>query len=188
MKIKINKLYTKSGDKGKTYLADGSCTEKHSLRVLAYGDVDELNSCFALLCAEDKENFFKSEMFKIQQMLFDIGAELATPNKPKEACVIENNDIEKIEKLIDRNLENLPELNSFIIPGGSKLNASIHLARTVCRRAERSISALSEQEELNSNILIYLNRLSDYLFACARREAFIAKRDELLWVKKENRE
>lgn len=187
MKIKINKLYTKSGDKGETHLADGSKTEKHNTRVLAYGDVDELNSCFAILRAEDEDDLFKDEMFKIQQMLFDIGAELATPNKPLESCVIENNDIEKIEKLIDSSLENLPELNSFIIPGGSKLNASIHLARTVCRRAERSISALSEKEEVYANILIYINRVSDYLFACARKEAFLSNRNELLWVKKENR-
>lgn len=187
MNIKINKLYTKSGDEGLTYLANGKKTKKYSLRVTAYGEVDELNSTLALVIAEDLKNLFTNNILNIQSFLFDIGGELATPDKPIENCVIEKTDIEELEKLIDENILNLPELRSFVIPGGSKLNSVLHLSRTVCRRAERSLWKLMEEEKINSNLMIYLNRLSDYLFGCCRTEAYNSNRAEMLWIKKEGR-
>ena len=177
--VKLNKIYTKTGDDGSTGLADGSRVLKHSLRPQAYGTVDELNASLGLvfLCLDNKkdENVFndiKVLIRGIQNDLFDLGADLSTPiSKAKQSYKplrITENQIKKIEEKIDEYNNNLKPLNSFILPGGSEAASLIHLSRTIARRAERDVSLLSSEEEINKNSLVYLNRLSDLLFVLSR--------------------
>jgi len=177
--VKLNKIYTRTGDDGSTGLADGSRVLKHSLRPQAYGTVDELNASLGLvfLCLDNKkdENVFndiKILIRGIQNDLFDLGADLSTPiSKAKQSYKplrITENQIKKIEEKIDEYNNNLKPLNSFILPGGSEAASLIHLSRTIARRAERDVSLLSSKEEINKNSLVYLNRLSDLLFVLSR--------------------
>ena len=177
--VKLNKIYTRTGDDGSTGLADGSRVLKHSLRPQAYGTVDELNASLGLvfLCLDNKkdENVFndiKVLIRGIQNDLFDLGADLSTPiSKAKQSYKplrITENQIKKIEKKIDEYNDGLKPLNSFILPGGSEAASLIHLSRTIARRAERDVSLLSSEEEINKNSLVYLNRLSDLLFVLSR--------------------
>ena len=177
--VKLNKIYTKTGDDGSTGLADGSRVLKHSLRPQAYGTVDELNASLGLvfLCLDNKkdENVFndiKVLIRGIQNDLFDLGADLSTPiSKAKQSYKplrITENQIKKIEEKIDEYNDELKPLNSFILPGGSEAASLIHLSRTIARRAERDVSLLSSEEEINKNSLVYLNRLSDLLFVLSR--------------------
>lgn len=177
--VKLNKIYTRTGDDGSTGLADGSRVLKHSLRPQAYGTVDELNASLGLvfLCLDNKkdENVFndiKVLIRGIQNDLFDLGADLSTPiSKVKQSYKplrITNNQIKKIEEKIDEYNDELKPLNSFILPGGSEAASLIHLSRTIARRAERDVSLLSSEEEINKNSLVYLNRLSDLLFVLSR--------------------
>ena len=177
--VKLNKIYTRTGDDGSTGLADGSRVLKHSLRPQAYGTVDELNASLGLvfLCLDNKkdENVFndiKVLIRGIQNDLFDLGADLSTPiSKAKQSYKplrITENQIKKIEEKIDEYNDELKPLNSFILPGGSEAASLIHLSRTIARRAERDISLLSSEEEINKNSLVYLNRLSDLLFVLSR--------------------
>lgn len=177
--VKLNKIYTRTGDDGSTGLADGSRVLKHSLRPQAYGTVDELNASLGLvfLCLDNKkdENVFndiKVLIRGIQNDLFDLGADLSTPiSKAKQnykPLRITENQIKKIEEKIDKYNDDLKPLNSFILPGGSEAASLIHLSRTIARRAERDVSLLSSEEEINTNALVYLNRLSDLLFVLSR--------------------
>ena len=177
--VKLNKIYTRTGDDGSTGLADGSRVLKHSLRPQAYGTVDELNASLGLvfLCLDNKkdENVFndiKVLIRGIQNDLFDLGADLSTPlSKAKQnykPLRITENQIKKIEEKIDEYNDELKPLNSFILPGGSEAASLIHLSRTIARRAERDVSLLSSEEEINTNALVYLNRLSDLLFVLSR--------------------
>ena len=177
--VKLNKIYTRTGDDGSTGLADGSRVLKHSLRPQAYGTVDELNASLGLvfLCLDNKkdENVFndiKVLIRGIQNDLFDLGADLSTPiSKAKQTYKqlrITENQIKKIEEKIDEYNDELKPLNSFILPGGSEAASLIHLSRTIARRAERDVSLLSSEEEINKNSLVYLNRLSDLLFVLSR--------------------
>lgn len=177
--VKLNKIYTRTGDDGSTGLADGSRVLKHSLRPQAYGTVDELNASLGLvfLCLDNKkdENVFndiKVLIRGIQNDLFDLGADLSTPiSKAKQnykPLRITENQIKKIEEKIDEYNDELKPLNSFILPGGSEAASLIHLSRTIARRAERDVSLLSSEEEINLNSLVYLNRLSDLLFVLSR--------------------
>lgn len=177
--VKLNKIYTRTGDDGSTGLADGSRVLKHSLRPQAYGTVDELNASLGLvfLCLDNKkdENVFndiKVLIRGIQNDLFDLGADLSTPiSKAKQSYKplrITENQIKKIEKKIDEYNDELKPLNSFILPGGSEAASLMHLSRTIARRAERDVSLLSSEEEINKNSLVYLNRLSDLLFVLSR--------------------
>jgi len=177
--VKLNKIYTRTGDDGSTGLADGSRVLKHSLRPQAYGTVDELNASLGLvfLCLDNKkdENVFndiKVLIRGIQNDLFDLGADLSTPiSKAKQnykPLRITENQINKIEEKIDEYNNELKPLNSFILPGGSEAASLIHLSRTIARRAERDVSLLSSEEEINKNSLVYLNRLSDLLFVLSR--------------------
>ena len=177
--VKLNKIYTRTGDDGSTGLADGSRVLKHSLRPQAYGTVDELNASLGLvfLCLDNKkdENVFndiKVLIRGIQNDLFDLGADLSTPiSKAKQSYKplrITDNQIKKIEEKIDEYNDELKPLNSFILPGGSEAASLIHLSRTIARRAERDVSLLSSEEEINKNSLVYLNRLSDLLFVLSR--------------------
>ena len=177
--VKLNKIYTRTGDDGSTGLADGSRVLKHSLRPQAYGTVDELNASLGLvfLCLDNKkdENVFndiKVLIRGIQNDLFDLGADLSTPiSKAKQSYKplrITENQIKKIEEKIDEYNDELKPLNSFILPGGSEAASLMHLSRTIARRAERDVSLLSSEEEINKNSLVYLNRLSDLLFVLSR--------------------
>jgi cob(I)alamin adenosyltransferase len=184
--VKINRIYTRQGDGGETHLVGGRKVAKDSLRVITYGEVDELNSWigYARTLAESaREYALMHELAEIQQELFDVGSELATaPGDEWEKMVhISEAQIERLEKTIDLYADKVPELKSFVLPGGTTLNAILHLARTVCRRAERSCWQLSRSEKVYPLTLIYLNRLSDLLFAMARGASLIAGVPEYLW-------
>jgi len=190
--VKLNKIYTKTGDDGTTSLTDGSRVKKYNLRPSAYGDVDELNSFIGLsincINKERKYNFLVEILKKIQNDLFDLGADLSTPieENPKfEPLRIKDTQVFNLEKLIDKFNNKLEPLNSFVLPGGSEISCWLHVTRTVARRAERSISKLSENSQVNKQSLMYINRLSDFLFVVSRITNDNGKKD-VLWVPGEN--
>ncbi|MFN7662642.1 MAG: cob(I)yrinic acid a,c-diamide adenosyltransferase [Alphaproteobacteria bacterium] len=166
--VQLTKIYTRGGDKGQTSLGDGKRISKTSLRIQAIGAVDETNAALGVCTLFLTPNFIKS-IRHIQNDLFDIGADLCVPeNSAKKSLSLKEMQVTWLEKEMDRFNESLPPLSSFILPGGSAASTHLHLARTITRRAERDVSALSEQEDVNQEILIYLNRLSDYLFVLCR--------------------
>ena len=172
--VVLNKIYTRTGDQGRTRLASGAPVSKTDLRVAAYGTVDELNAVLGVARLNSGQNDRIDAMLaRIQNELFDLGADLATPLDPPpawEALRIVESQTERLESEIDWMNESLKALDSFILPGGSALSAHLHLARTVCRRAEREAVALMESgEPVNAEAVKYLNRLSDHLFVAARR-------------------
>ena len=190
--VKLNKIYTKTGDDGTTGLSDGSRVKKYDLRPSAYGDVDELNSFIGLsincIYKERKYNFLVEILKKIQNDLFDLGADLSTPieeNQKFEPLRIKNSQVLNLENMIDKFNNKLEPLNSFVLPGGSEMSCWLHIARTVARRAERSISKLSEKNTINKQSLIYIYRLSDFLFVVSRVTNDNGKSD-ILWVPGEN--
>jgi len=178
------KIYTKTGDKGTTALIGGTRVPKHHIRIETYGTVDELNSYIGMIRDIHYENtHINFLMNEIQDRLFTIGSLLAADpdNHKMKLPELDSGDVEFLEKEIDRMNELLPELKSFILPGGS-INASwCHLARCVCRRAERLVSQLSEESKLPDYVLIYLNRLSDFLFVLARKTLLDEKKSETVW-------
>ncbi len=193
--VYISKVYTKFGDGGETMLADGSTVPKHSLRVQAVGEVDELNSCIGLIrlaieqslgVAQDRAMLERVDVVlgRVQQELFDLGAELATPNIDERTAklVIKDVHVARLEGEIDLLNDGLEPLRSFILPGGGAVGANAHLGRTVCRRAERRCLELAAHESVRKPPLIYLNRLSDYLFVLARAGARALDRQEVLWT------
>ena len=165
------KIYTKTGDKGTTALFGGTRVPKHHLRIESYGTVDELNSYIGLIRDQDIDKNSKTILVEIQDRLFTIGSSLATePGNTKEKIPqIINEDISLLEKEMDKMNEHLPEMRSFVLPGGHTIVSYCHITRCVCRRAERNVSHLAEIEEVDQIILQYLNRLSDYLFVLARK-------------------
>lgn len=181
------KIYTKTGDKGDTGLFGAGRVSKDSLRIEAYGTVDELNSFLGLAVAETTHNEIKLMLKEVQNLLFTVGSDLASPNESKtESFVIprvEEKFSVKIENYIDLISEQLEELKFFILPGGTKAAAYIHVARTVCRRAERKVVALNKQERINKNIIIFLNRISDFLFVLARFENKLSGIQDIKWEK-----
>ena len=182
--VRINKIYTKTGDTGSTFLVGGKKTKKNSLRVASYGEVDELNAFLGwarTLAESEARKSFVSELEFLQNRLFDIGAELATLPEDLTKQSVTENDIEKLEKWIDAHTGDLPELRSFVLPGTTELNAAFHICRTICRRVERTLVTLHEQEPLRKPVIPFFNRLSDLLFAMARAEAKTAGKDEYLW-------
>jgi len=172
--VTLNRIYTRTGDAGRTRLATGQPVSKSDLRVEAYGAVDEANACVGLArvhLAADPE--LDAMLARIQNELFDLGADLSTPPKPDEAdgsaLRILDSQVVRLEGEIDALNERLPELKSFILPGGTSAAAALHLARTVCRRAEREAVRLVEAgEPVSGPAMRYLNRLSDFLFVAAR--------------------
>ncbi|NPB03289.1 MAG: cob(I)yrinic acid a,c-diamide adenosyltransferase [Thermotogae bacterium] len=170
--MRITKVYTKVGDGGQTYLADGSRVFKDHPRVVAYGDVDELNSHLGVVRAqlEGELRVLDGLLGEIQNDLFILGGDLATPpNAPFKVRRVTESMVNRLEGLIDRFNSELPPLEEFILPAGGKVSAYLHVARSVCRRAERAVvRAMRNGESLNENIQIYLNRLSDLLFVLAR--------------------
>lgn len=170
--VYLSRIYTKSGDAGQTGLGDGTRVSKDSPRVTAFGEVDELNAVLGLLAAYCPDCPDAEVLRSIQNELFDVGADLCVPpnesENPEHVLRVTAAQYERLEKAIDRLNENLQPLRSFILPGGTPAAGWLHLARTVCRRAERSVVTLITTEEVNPSALIYLNRLSDYLFVLAR--------------------
>lgn len=162
------KIYTKTGDKGETSLYDGKRIKKDSLRVESYGTVDELNSHIGLAknFVEDKEII--DILFKIQRKLFFVAGELATLEKDKFKNKIKEDDVINLENIIDYYLKKIDKVDAFIVPGTSKSSSMLHVARTICRRAERRILSLSREEEVSPILIKYVNRLSDTLYALAR--------------------
>ena len=160
-------IYTKTGDKGQTSLYDGSRIDKDSIRVDSYGTIDELNSYIGL-CMHYVSEDIKKALFDIQRDLFYIGAELATKNTDKLNKVVIEEDIINLEYIIDKYMEKSKGLDSFIIPGTSLASAHLHIARTICRRADRIIISLNKVENINPLLIKYINRLSDTLYAIAR--------------------
>jgi cob(I)alamin adenosyltransferase len=184
--VALNRIYTRTGDKGTTGLASGERRKKHDLRVEAYGTVDETNACVGLARLHT-EGEVDAMLSRIQNELFDLGADLATPETekplPYEPLRILDAQVERLEREIDRLNEALSPLRSFVLPGGSPAAAALHLARTVCRRAERLVVALSDKpdETVSPAAIKYLNRLSDFLFVASR---FVNDRGgrDVLWV------
>ena len=171
------KIYTKTGDKGKTSLYDGTRVDKDDIRVESYGTLDELNSYIGL-CTNYAKNEDKKVLRDLQLKLFFISAELATKKEGKYKTPVSNDDVEYLEKMIDYYIEKIDKVDAFIVPGTSLLSANLHIARTICRKAERRIFSLSKIETLNPFLLKYINRLSDLIYAIARyNEA------ELIYIK-----
>ena len=178
--VRLTRIYTRAGDEGQTSLGDGKRVPKTDPRIEAYGTVDELNAVvgFALAALELPEEF-RPWLRQAQNDLFDLGADLCVPEGgERERLRVTPEQVERLEELCDRANEPLEPLKSFVLPGGGEAAVRLHLARTVCRRAERRAVALSESEEINPAALAYLNRLSDLLFILARAAS---QGDEALW-------
>jgi cob(I)alamin adenosyltransferase len=178
--VKLNKIYTRTGDGGSAGLVDGSRVSKASLRMTAIGEIDEANAAIGLAIAALGESPLAAQLLNIQNDLFDLGADAATPGAVDGALRIEAGQVERLEREIDRMNAGLAPLTSFILPGGSPAVAALHVARAVVRRAERAAVALNQAEPLNEQLLAYLNRLSDHLFVAAR---FVAASHggDILW-------
>jgi cob(I)alamin adenosyltransferase len=183
-KLAINRVYTRRGDAGQTSLAGGQRLPKNDLRIEAYGTVDELNSFIGLARESARELPELNRILgRVQHELFNLGSNLATlpaDIHPKQARITAA-DSEQLEREIDRMNEGLPPLRSFVLPGGSRLNAELHICRTVCRRAERVCVALAAQAEVDAAGLKYLNRLSDALFVWSRWASYKLGEPEILW-------
>jgi cob(I)alamin adenosyltransferase len=178
--VRLNRIYTRTGDRGTAGLVDGSRISKSSARMQAIGDVDEANATVALAASLVGDAGPDAMLLRIQNELFDLGADVATPGEIEGALRIIPAQVERLEHEIDAMNETLEPLTSFILPGGSQGVAALHVARAVVRRAERSAVALNEAEPLNPQLLAYLNRLSDFLFVAARHLAAKGKGD-VLW-------
>lgn len=176
------KIYTKKGDKGETSLIGGKRVKKSNARLHAYGTVDELNSYVGLLRDSIEENSIRLELLEIQDRLFTLGSLLAaTPDSKMELPNLNEADILSLETSIDKMNEKLPELRSFVLPGGHKIVSVCHIARTICRRAERWTIAVKEDEMVDELIPAYLNRLSDYFFVLARYMSNLLNVSENPW-------
>ncbi|TXD81716.1 cob(I)yrinic acid a,c-diamide adenosyltransferase [Subsaximicrobium wynnwilliamsii] len=189
------KIYTKTGDKGTTALFGGTRVPKHHIRIDSYGTVDELNSHLGLIRDQDMDQHYKDIIMKIQDRLFTIGSTLATD--PKKALLkngkerlnipkISEADINILENEIDAMNDALPPMTHFVLPGGHQTVSFCHIARCVCRRAERLASALNDLEPFQPESLTYLNRLSDYLFVLARKLSHDLEADEVQWIPQKN--
>ena len=187
------KVYTKTGDKGTTALFGGTRVPKHHIRIESYGTVDELNSYIGLIRDQDIDQLHKNTLIEIQDRLFTVGAILATD--PEKAVLkngkdrlnipkISDNDVTLLEQQMDVMDSNLPPMTHFVLPGGHQTVSFCHIARCVCRRAERLATALNDLEPFQPNSLMYLNRLSDYLFVLARKLSNDLKADEIKWIPK----
>lgn len=176
-------IYTKTGDRGDTSLFGGQRVPKDALRIEAYGTVDELNSVLGIVRADNADTEIDEILAGVQDQLFDLGADLATPRSADKKPIkrIETRDAQQLEKVIDELEPTLKPLRSFILPGGSPVAARLHFARTVCRRAERAVVRLSRNEDIGESVMSYLNRLSDMLFVLARYANQKSKVPEIRW-------
>jgi cob(I)alamin adenosyltransferase len=188
--VRLNRIYTKAGDGGQTRLASGEKVDKNSGRIETYGTVDELSSCLALARtalrapgAPEGAVDLDLVLRRIQNELFNLGSDLATTpaHRHPQQPVIEERHVQALERQIDQWNESLPELRSFILPGGGWVASYLHLARTVCRRAERLLVTLVRTDEISAQALPYLNRLSDALFVMSRHASRLYDEPEPLW-------
>lgn len=178
------RIYTKTGDKGQTSLIGGTRVPKNSVRLEAYGTVDELNSYLGMIRAFDIGRQLTEELVEVQTILFSVGGNLATDTSVKDLkvrLVVKEEDIALLENAIDRMDAELPPLRNFVLPGGHQAVSFCHISRTVCRRAERRILDMSEEYEIDRLVLKYINRLSDYLFVLSRKVAQDFGVEELKW-------
>ncbi|HEV3052297.1 MAG TPA: cob(I)yrinic acid a,c-diamide adenosyltransferase [Longimicrobium sp.] len=187
--VKKSKLYTRGGDRGETSLFGGERVPKDHLRVDAYGQLDELSAALGLLIVALPADELRDQLQQVQNELFDLGAELATPPESrleyKLPPGVEEADWRRLERLLDAYDAQVPPLRAFVLPGGHETAARAHLARTVCRRAERAVVRLAHAEEVRDDVITYLNRLSDFLFVVARLLNVRAGVPEVEWQKRE---
>ncbi|MPZ23856.1 MAG: cob(I)yrinic acid a,c-diamide adenosyltransferase [Dehalococcoidia bacterium] len=182
--VRINRVYTRAGDDGSTALGGGQRVAKESLRIETYGTVDELNSTIGLVLVAKGDEEIAAALGVIQQELFNLGSDLAIVESDKQRFAvprIEDRHVKRLEELIDGWNEHLEPLTSFILPGGSPAAAHLHLARTVCRRAERLAVGLGREEEIGGFVIPYLNRLSDLFFVASRLENHRSGHSDVLW-------
>lgn len=180
-------MYTRRGDKGETSLYGEGRVPKDSPRVEAYGTIDELNSCIGVALGECSHKEISDPLKRVQRELFTAGADLATELGTKGTRLvprIKKEDTERLEKMVDDLQRVLPRLTSFILPGGSELSSRLHLARAVCRRAERRVITLARSEKVNPELVPYLNRLSTYLFNAARYANALERVEDDLWSRR----
>ncbi|MDE6451389.1 MAG: cob(I)yrinic acid a,c-diamide adenosyltransferase [Odoribacter sp.] len=179
------KIYTKTGDKGMTSLIGGKRVPKNSIRLESYGTIDELNSYLGVIRSFVKDGLLADELVEIQSRLFDIGGHLATDPDNQAIKIqlgVNEASIQLLEKAIDRMDAEVPPLKYFVLPGGNQIVAFCHVARTVCRRAERRMLDLAENSNVDESVLKYINRLSDYLFILSRKMAHDAGMEEHKWI------
>lgn len=179
--VRLTRIYTRGGDRGETSLGDGTRVAKLDRRIAAYGTVDELNSLLGVVLAGECPAQLRDTLVRVQNELFDLGADLSVPLEREGRLRIEQPAVDALEADCDRFNAELPPLTSFVLPGGSPVASSLHVARSVCRRAERAALAAGLEHELNPLVAVYLNRLSDLLFILARTANALAGVDEPLW-------
>ena len=179
--VRLTKIYTRGGDTGETSLGDGSRVSKLDGRIEAFGAVDELNAALGLVLAGDLADELRGIIARVQNELFDVGADLSVPAGVDGRLRVEQPMVDRLEQDCDRFNAELPELRSFVLPGGTEAAARLHVARTLCRRAERDVLRAAAKHDLGPLVAVYLNRLSDLLFVLARAENALAGQDEPLW-------
>ena len=179
--VRLTRIYTRGGDAGETSLGDGSRVSKLDSRIAAFGVVDELNSVLGVVLAAGVPDSFRGWLERVQNDLFDVGADLSVPIEVDGRLRTTQAQVDELERLCDELNADLPELRSFVLPGGTETAALLHVARAVCRRAERAALGADAEHGVNRLALVYLNRLSDLLFIAARAANAAAGRDEPLW-------
>ncbi len=179
--VRLTKIYTRGGDAGETSLGDGTRTSKLDRRIAAYGTVDELNAALGLVLAADCPDDILDVLTRVQNELFDLGADLSVPLENEGRLRVTQEQVDVLERECDHFNADLPELTSFVLPGGGEVAARMHIARAVCRRAEREALTASGEHAVSPIVLVYLNRLSDLLFILARAANAADAREEPLW-------
>ena len=180
--VRLTRIYTRGGDGGETSLGDGSRVPKLDCRIGAFGAVDELNAALGVVLVDEAlPDSLRAPLQQIQNELFDVGSDLSVPFGVTDRLRVEQAAVDRLEQLCDTFNAELPELKSFVLPGGTEAAARLHVARTICRRAERDALSADGEHGINPLVLTYLNRLSDFLFIAARAANAAAGRDEPLW-------
>ena len=179
--VRLTKIYTRGGDAGETSLGDGSRVSKLDGRIEAFGAVDELNAALGIVLTGDLPDELRGVIARVQNELFDLGADLSVPAGVEGRLRVEQSMVDRLEHDCDRFNAELPDLRSFVLPGGTEGAAPLHVARTICRRAERDVLRAAKEHELGPLVAVYLNRLSDLLFVLARAANALAGQDEPLW-------
>ena len=179
--VRLTKIYTRGGDAGETSLGDGSRVSKLDSRIAAYGTVDEVNAALGAVLAGECPGELRAVLARVQNELFDLGADLSVPVSRGERLRVTQDQVDALERDCDRFNADLPELRSFVLPGGSEAAARLHVARTLCRRAERAALAAASEHDVNPLALVYLNRLSDLLFILSRAANAADGHEEPLW-------
>jgi cob(I)alamin adenosyltransferase len=179
--VRLTKIYTRGGDAGETSLGDGSRVTKLDGRIEAFGTVDELNAALGVVLTGELPDELRPVLARVQNELFDLGADLSVPVEVEGRLRVEQSMVDRLEQDCDRFNAELPELRSFVLPGGTDCAAGLHVARTICRRAEREVLRAATEHGIGPLVAVYLNRLSDLLFVLARAANALAGQDEPLW-------